>query len=52
MFGPWLKPGTNVVVIRVFKTKPDGGFMGKPEDLHLDLGDTPAFRSPASGKAI
>jgi len=39
MFGPWLKPGKNVIAIRVFKTKPDGGFMSKPEDLHLDLGD-------------
>jgi sialate O-acetylesterase len=28
-----------VIAIRIFKTKPDGGFMSKPEDLHLDLGD-------------
>ena len=34
-----LKPGKNVVAIRVFKSKPDGGFLGKPEDLHLLLGD-------------
>ena len=34
-----LKPGKNVITIRVFKTKPDGGFLGKPEDLHLILGD-------------
>jgi sialate O-acetylesterase len=34
-----LKPGRNVVVIRVFKTKPDGGFLGKPEELRLLLGD-------------
>ncbi len=34
-----LKPGTNVVVIRVFKTKPEGGFESKPDDLKLELGD-------------
>ena len=34
-----LKPGRNVITIRVLKIKPDGGFMSKPEDLHLVLGD-------------
>ncbi len=34
-----LKPGTNVITIRVFKTKPDGGFKSKPEQLKLVLGD-------------
>jgi len=34
-----LKPGKNVIAIRVLKTKPDGGFLSKPEDLHLPLGD-------------
>lgn len=34
-----LKPGRNVIAIRVLKTKPDGGFLGKPEELHLTLGD-------------
>ncbi len=34
-----LKPGHNTVVLRVLKTKPDGGFLGKPEELHLLLGD-------------
>lgn len=34
-----LKPGRNVIAIRVLKTKPDGGFLGKPEELHLLLGD-------------
>jgi sialate O-acetylesterase len=34
-----LKPGRNLVAIRVLKTKPDGGFLGKPEDLRLMLGD-------------
>ena len=34
-----LKPGRNLVAIRVFKTKPDGGFLAKPDQLHLTLGD-------------
>jgi sialate O-acetylesterase len=34
-----LKPGHNSVVIRVLKTKPDGGFMGKPGEIHLSFGD-------------
>jgi sialate O-acetylesterase len=34
-----LKPGPNVMAIRVLKTKPDGGFLNKPEDLHMVLGD-------------
>ena len=34
-----LKPGRNIISIRVFKTKADGGFLGKPEELHLTLGD-------------
>jgi len=34
-----LKPGRNVIAIRVLKTKPDGGFLSKSEDLHLVLGD-------------
>jgi sialate O-acetylesterase len=34
-----LKPGKNVVAIRVFKTKLQGGFLAKPEDLRLTLGD-------------
>ena len=43
-----LKPGRNVVAIRVLKTKPDGGFLGKPEDLHLVLGDKSII--PLAGK--
>ncbi len=35
-----LKPGKNVIAVRVFKTKPNGGFMSKPETLQLKLGDT------------
>ncbi len=34
-----LKPGKNFITIRVFKTKPDGGFLGKPAELYLSLGD-------------
>ncbi|HEV2233322.1 MAG TPA: sialate O-acetylesterase [Terriglobia bacterium] len=34
-----LKPGRNMIAIRVLKTKPEGGFLGKPEELHLVLGD-------------
>ncbi len=34
-----LKPGRNVIAIRVLKTKPVGGFLSKPEDLYLKLGD-------------
>ena len=33
-----LKPGENVLTVRVFKTKPDGGFRSKPEELRLELG--------------
>ena len=34
-----LKPGKNLVTIRVFKLKSDGGFMSKGEDLRVVLGD-------------
>ncbi|HVU08884.1 MAG TPA: sialate O-acetylesterase [Verrucomicrobiae bacterium] len=34
-----LKSGTNVIAIRVFKTKTPGGFLGKTEELKLALGD-------------
>jgi len=34
-----LKPGRNQIAIRVLKTKPQGGFLAKPEDLRLTLGD-------------
>lgn len=34
-----LKPGKNILAIRVLKTKPRGGFLSKPDDLHLVLGD-------------
>ena len=48
LFGAVLKPGKNVIVIRVLKTKPDGGFLGKPEVLHLLLGDKTSI--PRAGK--
>src|SRR5208282_3935489 len=34
-----LKPGRNVLAVRVFKLKPQGGFLAKPEGLRLVLGD-------------
>lgn len=34
-----LKAGRNVLVLRVLKTKPEGGFLAKAADLHLTLGD-------------
>lgn len=34
-----LHPGVNEIAIRVFKTKPNGGFLSKPEELHLVLGN-------------
>lgn len=34
-----LHAGRNLIAIRVFKTRPDGGFLAKPEELHLVLGD-------------
>jgi len=43
-----LKPGRNVVAIRVLKTKPQGGFLGKPEELRLVLGDKTSI--PLAGK--
>lgn len=46
-----LKPGKNLIAIRVFKTKPDGGFMGKPEQLHLVLGDKTSIPLAGEWKA-
>lgn len=43
-----LKAGKNIVAIRVLKTKPQGGFLGKPEELHLTLGDKTSV--PLAGK--
>ena len=46
-----LKPGKNVIAIRVFKTKPDGGFMAKPDELHLVLGDKTSIALAGEWKA-
>jgi sialate O-acetylesterase len=46
--GGALKPGRNVIAIRLFKLKPDGGFLGKPDELHLTLGDGTVI--PLSGE--
>jgi sialate O-acetylesterase len=34
-----LKPGRNVLAVRVFKLKPQGGFLAKPDELRLVLGN-------------
>jgi len=39
MAGSALKPGRNVIAIRLFRLKPDSGFMNPPADLKLVLGD-------------
>ena len=46
-----LKPGKNVFVIRVLKTGPKGGFLGKPEDLHVLLGDKTSVSLAGEWKA-
>ena len=43
-----LKPGPNVITVRVLKTKPDGGFKSPPEALKLVLGD--GTEIPLAGK--
>ncbi len=43
-----LKPGKNVIAIRVLKTKPQGGFLAKAEDLRLMLADKTSI--PLAGK--
>jgi sialate O-acetylesterase len=43
-----LKPGRNVVTIRVFKVKPEGGFLANPDGLRLVLGDRTVI--PLTGK--
>jgi sialate O-acetylesterase len=34
-----LKPGKNLIAIRILRLGAGGGFMGKPSDLHLQVGD-------------
>jgi len=43
-----LKPGRNVLAVRVFKLKPQGGFLAKPDELRLVLGDGTAI--PLAGE--
>jgi sialate O-acetylesterase len=45
-----LKPGPNIIALRILKTAPDGGFMSKPEDLKLVLGETTSI--PLAGKWV
>ncbi|PTX92338.1 sialate O-acetylesterase [Opitutus sp. ER46] len=37
--GDALRPGRNVIAVRVFKTKPDGGFLSPAAALRIELGD-------------
>ena len=46
--GGALKPGRNVIAIRLFRLKPSGGFMNPPADLRLVLGDGTAI--PLAGE--
>lgn len=34
-----LMPGKNILAVRVFKLKPQGGFLSKSDELYLELGD-------------
>jgi sialate O-acetylesterase len=43
-----LRPGRNLIAIRVFRTRPHGGFLDKPAALHLTLGDHTAV--PLAGE--
>ena len=43
-----LKPGKNLIAIRVFKVKPIDGFMAKPEVLRIELGNGASI--PLAGK--
>jgi sialate O-acetylesterase len=43
-----LKPGTNLIAVRVFTVKPIQGFLDKPEVLRIQLGDGTSL--PLSGK--
>jgi sialate O-acetylesterase len=46
-----LRPGRNVVVVRVLKLKPDGGFRAKPDTIRLELGDKTVIPLAGSWKA-
>ncbi len=46
-----VKPGRNMIAIRVLKTMPNGGFLGKPDELHLTLGDKTTLPMAGEWKA-
>ena len=46
-----LTPGRNVIAIRVLKTKPEGGFLSRPEELHLTLADQTSIPLAGQWKA-
>jgi sialate O-acetylesterase len=46
--GGALKPGRNVITIRLFRLKPDGGFISPASELRLTLGDGTVI--PLSGE--
>lgn len=50
LFPGVLKPGRNTIAIRVLKVKPDGGFLRKPEELRLVLGDKTGITLAGSWK--
>ncbi len=43
-----LRPGRNVIAVRVFRTKADGGFRAAPDGLRLELAD--GTRVPLAGR--
>jgi sialate O-acetylesterase len=47
-----LKPGRNVIAIRVLKINPVGGFLSKSEDLRLVLGDKTSIPLAGQWKAM
>jgi len=47
-----LRPGKNRIAIRVFKTKPDGGFANPADDLKIVLGDGSAVALEGAWKGI
>lgn len=46
-----LKPGRNEFVIRILRLGESGGFLGKPSDLHLVLGDNSSIPLAGDWKA-
>jgi sialate O-acetylesterase len=46
-----LKPGKNIIAIRVLKTESKGGFLGKPEGLHILISDNTSVSLAGAWKA-